>query len=259
MVKDEELFDRALGEALESYVSRGVRGTTSVLARVRLGFDRTPHKGRRRQRPIWLLPAAAIIAGLLGGAAYAAQALGAPVVIKFLGWPKNFDISNPTVNVKNCVPSRATTLADAQRAVTYQIIVLASVTAQGTARLTGVSLGGSCSVPPNRQGVSLNYLVDGVSVQLSEGPADNANGPLVVGIKGNSLPPGMEVKVIDGQQYAVWMMPEPNKFNSPAGVTTAQWQTGATVVNFNVLDTDERGMVRPVPWQTFEDIVQHLR
>lgn len=260
MIREEELFDRALAEAVERYVSWGMHNAQPLLPRVRANLEVASASRRRRPRRMWLVPAVAIIVGLVGGGAYAVQTLGAPVVIKFLGWPTRSDSGNSGRNCTiNQAIDHATTLPEAQTAVKYHIITLAPSTTQGTVELTGVQFSSGCDVVKGREGVVLTYLVDGVSIQLNEGPADNPQGPLVVGIKGQKLPPNMNIKVIDGQQYAVWMMPVPNKFDLPGGVTTAAWQTGGTVVYFNILNTDQRGMLIPVPWQTFQDIVEHLR
>jgi hypothetical protein len=260
MIREEELFDRALAKAVESYVSRGIHDTESVLPRVRANIEAASAGRRRRPRRLWLLPAVAIIAGLVGGGAYAVQTLGAPVVIKFLGWPTRSDSST---SAPNCTADqaldRATTLPEAQRAVKYHIITLAPATTQGSIELTDVEFSSGCDVVKGREGVVLTYLVDGVRIRLNESPADNPRGPLVVGMKGYKLPPNVSIKVIDDRQYAVWMMPVPNKFNLPAGVTTAAWQTGGTVVYFDILHTDERGLLIPLPWATFQDIVECLR
>jgi hypothetical protein len=259
MVKDEEVFERALADELKSYIDAGIRNRTSVLARVQANLGKLPSKTRRRPRTVWLLPAVAIVAGLLGGAVYA-ETLGAPIVIKFLGGPRpapvSFGNSRP---IRSCDLSRPTTLATAQRTLRYHILTLAPSTTLGTATLTQVVFAPGCGAAADHQGVYLDYLVDDVSVQLSEGPAENAKGPLVIGIKGNSLPSDIELRMINGQQYAVWMMPEPNKFDIASGVTSAEWQTGGTAVYLNVIGRDARGMVKPVPWQTFQDIVEHLR
>jgi hypothetical protein len=258
MIRDEEVLDRVLEDALERYVSWGTQNSQSVLPQVRAKLEMAPAKAHQRPRHLWLLPAVAIAVGLLGGGAYAVQRVGAPVVIKFLGWPPQPGATNSgrkcTVN-----PDRATTLSEAQRTVTYHIITLAPSTTYSTPKLTGIQFGSGCDVVKGHESVVLSYLVDSVNIQLNEGPADNPQGPLVVGIKGEKLPANMTLEVIDGQQYAVWMMPVPNKFQMPAGVTTAAWQTGGTVVYFNITDADKRGFLIPVQWRTFEDIVRHLR
>ncbi len=260
MVNDEEVFERALADGLNRYVDGGIRNRTSVLAMVQANLDKPPSKARRRPRTVLLVPAVAIVAGLLGGAVYAAETLGAPIVIKFLGGPRPAPVSigNPQP-IRSCDLSRPTTVATAQRTLRYHIVTVAPITTLGTATLTQAVFAPGCGVAADRQAVYLDYLVDEVSVQLSEGPAENAQGPLVIGIKGNSLPSDIEVKVINGQQYVVWMMPEPNKFNIASGVTSAEWQTGGTAVYLNVIGRDARGMIKPVPWQTFQDIVEHLR
>jgi hypothetical protein len=183
----------------------------------------------RRLRPVLVVVASVIFLGIAGAAAYATESLTVPIhfVFKALGVGAQSGASFSLT----CPPDRPSTLATAQGLVSFRVY---SIEGYGGAHLSSVTLMPACSNEPKASPtLLLDYVIDGTTVQLIEGPAQNADS-LTLTLKGNGPDTNPFRRInIGGATYAVATLPQQTKFGANADLSGAIWQQGTTMFSLS--------------------------
>ena len=201
------------------------RGSTGAQEESRLAF------GHIQLRQVKLAGVLVAVLLVLGGTAFAFADGRLNVPIKFAFRP--FSSSPPLSSFSlTCPPSQETSLEQAVKAARFRVY---AVRPGSWAELKSVIVMPPCSNQPNfSPTVQLNYLMDGVSLQLLEGPAADPGQPLTVTLKGKG-PSTYPWKLVDigGSTYAVSVLPAQDKFGDTNGVSGGMWQQGNTFLSLN--------------------------
>ncbi|TMF60694.1 MAG: hypothetical protein E6I16_05550 [Chloroflexi bacterium] len=166
---------------------------------------------------------------MAGAAAHATGSLTAPIQFVFNGFEAgakagaSFDLA--------CPPDRILTLATARGLVKFGVY---TVDGYHGAYLSSVTLTPACSNEPGASPtLMLDYVIDGTTVRLIEGPAQNKDS-LTLTVKGNGpdTSPWRRIDV-DGSTYAVFTLPQQTKFGQNADLSDAIWQKGRTMFSLS--------------------------
>ena len=184
---------------------------------------------RRRLRPVLVLVASVVFLGIAGAAAYATESLTVPIhfVFKAFGAGTKSEASFSLT----CSPDRPTTLAAAQGLVSFRVY---SIEGYGGAHLSSITLMPACSNEPKASpSLLLDYIIDGTTVRLIEGPAQNSDSLTLI-LKGNGPDTGTLRRInIDGSTYAISTLPQHTKFGRNADLSGAIWQQGTTMFSLS--------------------------
>jgi hypothetical protein len=273
-VEDQLLAERAITRSLQSYVNKGMPADASVLPLVRVKLSAPGQRARRRIR-VWQTPIittrrtiAIFVAAALfisaGLVAVATGSLTAPIRIHFTP----FSNAQPSAVTGPCYKGATTTLSEAQKTVQYHVFTLEGYTpVPSMESATGVHFPPGCGplAQPKTHDVGITYVIDGVPVQLNEGPAPDPNGSLTINLKWYATKVAPKIMDIDGSQYAVWPMhPTTNAACSAQdGVSLAAWQIDGTVLylapNYTSINQAAAKCSQgAIPFQTFLKIIHNV-
>jgi hypothetical protein len=184
---------------------------------------------RRRLRPLLVLVASVAFLGIAGAAAYATESLTVPIHFVFKAFGAGAK-SGASFSL-TCPPDRPTKLATAQGLVSFKVY---RVDGYSGAHLSGVTLMPACSNEPKASPtLLLDYVIDGTTVQLIEGPAPKSDSLTLI-LKGNGPDTNPFRRInIGGSTYAVAALPQQTKFGANADLSGAIWQQGTTMFSLS--------------------------
>lgn len=258
MVQGDRL-DRELRDLFHSAVAEGVPDGADVAERLDSKMAaRQRQRSSLRRIHLIAVPAAAVAAIVIGGAAVAAPSGNLPIKFTVRPMPDAAPaLSQPGTPAQCVIRPQSTSVDDAKASLHFPVFVPSQ---QLAASLVRAQYADGCD---GVRGLDLVYSVAGTRVEIVEAAASGTDTAAEIVVKGNakvSQPSqvGWTIITRGDQQYAIYSKPATAK--SPGGIYQAVWQANGTRFTLTPHDIDPASgaPVSGITTQTFESIITNL-